>query len=145
MTLPTCVGFIMDGNRRWAQEQGLSSIAGHQSGVEVFGHIVKYVHELGIAHAVFYAFSTENSHRAPDEVQGLLNIFMETLNRREGVRVRVIGERHRFSSELQQAIARVEADTAQIAGTTVWIALSWWASRNSPGDESGECNRSNCD
>lgn len=125
MSVPTCVGFIMDGNRRWAREQGLTTAEGHQAGAETFELMVKAIREQAIAHAVFYAFSNENWQRTPDEIQALMSIFFETLQHREAVRVRVIGERNRFSEELQQAIKKVEEDTATIEGTTIWIALSY--------------------
>lgn len=123
--LPTCVGFIMDGNRRWAREQRLSIEAGHRAGAEVFARMVHDVREAHIPHAVFYAFSTENWQRAPEEVQTLMKIFMEMLVKRQGVRVRVIGDRTKFARELQTAIAQVECDTVEEQGTTIWVALSY--------------------
>jgi undecaprenyl diphosphate synthase len=121
----TCIGFIMDGNRRWAKQQGLSTEEGHRAGVEVFERVVRDVHEAHIPHAVFYAFSTENWRRAPEEVQSLMIIFMEVLQQRQGVRVQVIGDRSRFSQSLQQAIKKAEEDTQGIQETTIWIALSY--------------------
>lgn len=123
--LPTCVGFIMDGNRRWAREQGFSTEEGHRAGAQVFERVVQDVRDAHISHAVFYAFSTENWQRAPKEVQALMGIFMETLQHRKGVRVRVIGERDRFSEELCQAIEKVERETVGVPGTTIWVALSY--------------------
>jgi undecaprenyl diphosphate synthase len=125
MKLPTCVGFIMDGNRRWAKDRGLSTEEGHRAGVEVFRQMVRNVREAHIPHAVFYAFSAENWQRAPDEVQSLLGIFMEILQQRQEVRVRIIGERRKFSKALQGAIEKVERETFYIDGTIIWIALSY--------------------
>lgn len=115
----------MDGNRRWAKEQGLSTIEGHRAGAEVFEQVVRDVREANIPHAVFYAFSTENWQRTPEEVQGLMGLFLEILKERRGVRVRVIGDQAKFSSELQSAIAQAERETAGKTGTTVWVALSY--------------------
>ena len=65
---PTCLGFIMDGNRRWAKEQNLPTLEGHQKGLDVFLDVVRFVRDEEIPHAVFYAFSTENWKRAEAEV-----------------------------------------------------------------------------
>ncbi len=58
-----CLGFIMDGNRRWAREQGLETLEGHKRGHEVFQDCVRWVRDTDIEHTVFYAFSTENWQR----------------------------------------------------------------------------------
>ncbi len=123
--LLTCVGFIMDGNRRWAKEQGIDTAEGHWEGARTFERVVSWVREEQISHAVFYAFSTENWNRTPAEVQVLMSIFLETLQKRENVRVRVIGDRTRFSKELQEAIRETENATSAISGTTIWIAMSY--------------------
>lgn len=87
--------------------------------------MVRDVCEAHIPHAVFYAFSTENWQRLSEEIQVLMEIFMETLKHPQGVRVQVIGERKRFSKELKVAIEKVEKETADIKSTTIWIALSY--------------------
>jgi undecaprenyl diphosphate synthase len=128
---PTCLGFIMDGNRRWAKEQGLPTLDGHQKGLDVFLDIVRYVREEEIPHAVFYAFSTENWNRSETEITYLMTIFSKTLARmseelaEQGVRVRIVGRRQDFSSQLQTQIYELEEKSAQYTGTTIWIALSY--------------------
>jgi undecaprenyl diphosphate synthase len=123
---PTCVGFIMDGNRRWATDQGLPTLSGHLAGAEVFVETVKMVHELAIPHAVFYAFSTENWKRSPEEVEYLMGLFGDMLKRVESVVVRIIGDRTRFSPELQANMAALEERSNEYhGGTTIWIALSY--------------------
>ncbi|MEN9921885.1 MAG: undecaprenyl pyrophosphate synthase [Candidatus Parcubacteria bacterium] len=130
-----CIGFIMDGNRRWAKEQGLPTLVGHKQGGEVFLSSLEWVREAGIPHAVYYAFSTENWKRSEAEVSYLMELFQEYLadiaekmNREESqLRVRVIGKREDFSPEIQSQIAALERhnDAAIEPITTIWIALSY--------------------
>lgn len=131
MKTPTCIGFIMDGNRRYAKEHGVSLFAGHEAGQSVFFDVVRYVREAGIPHAVFYAFSTENWSRAKEEVDHLLSLFSALLQRldetieEQGVRVRVIGRRTDFSKELQERLKELEEKSRAYTGTTIWVALSY--------------------
>jgi undecaprenyl diphosphate synthase len=122
---PVCVGFIMDGNRRWAKAQNLPVSEGHQAGVHTLNEMIVALKELEIKHAVFYAFSTENWQRAPEEVSVLLSIFLEILQKESSVKVCIIGQREKFSKELQEAMAVTEKKTASIKNLTVWIALSY--------------------
>ncbi len=129
--VPTCVGFIMDGNRRWATEQNLPTLDGHKAGEGVFYDSAKWVKEMGIPHAVYYAFSTENWQRNPEEVSYLMQLFELFLERMIGeiddvqVRVKVIGAREDFPVHLQALIERLEAASEQYSGTTIWVALSY--------------------
>ncbi|MBP9843225.1 MAG: di-trans,poly-cis-decaprenylcistransferase [Candidatus Pacebacteria bacterium] len=128
---PHCLGFIMDGNRRWAKEQNLPTFDGHQKGLDVFLDIIKYVQEAGIAHAVFYAFSTENWKRSEGEVAYLMELFKNLLHKifkeleGKNVRVRIVGRRGDFDSELQTLMTDLEEKTKVHEGTTIWIALSY--------------------
>lgn len=125
-TLPTCVGFIMDGNRRFAVERNLPTLEGHMAGAETFFMMLRTVSEIGIPHAIFYAFSTENWKRSEIEVEYLMALFSTTLERVEQVVVRIVGERSRFSPELQAKMTALEESSTRYAGaTTVWIALSY--------------------
>lgn len=135
--LPTCLGFIMDGNRRFATSQGKDTLAGHTAGSETFQNVVAWVQAAGIPHAAFYAFSTENWQRSKPEVEYLMDLFEETIRQLiakqaeaeakngEGVRVRIIGRRTDFSATLQQLMTELEVRTAKYVGTTIWLALSY--------------------
>jgi undecaprenyl diphosphate synthase len=131
MKKPACIGFIMDGNRRFAVEQGLSPIDGHVAGQQVFFDVVKYAQDAGIAHVVFYAFSTENWQREQTEVDHLLALFDSVLTRfdeeasEQNVRIRIIGRRSDFSPAFQDRLAAVEEKSRAHTGTTVWVALSY--------------------
>ncbi len=128
---PNCVGFIMDGNRRFAKERGEATLVGHQAGETKFYEVAQWVKNLDIAHAVFYAFSTENWLREKVEVAYLQDLFLSFTKRMIvevpvwQVRVRVFGNLTSFSSELQAAIAELEAISVVYSKTTIWIALSY--------------------
>ena len=82
--LPRHIGFIMDGNGRWAKMRGLERSAGHVEGAKAFRKIGEYCADLGIEYVTFYAFSTENWNRPKKEVLSLMKLFNEYLS--EGVR-----------------------------------------------------------
>ena len=91
----------MDGNGRWARRRGLPTVVGHRAGTRALRRTVEAAIDLGIRHMVVYAFSTENWSRPQDEVDALMEIFGETIERElpdlaeQGVRVRFIGRRDR--------------------------------------------------
>jgi undecaprenyl diphosphate synthase len=130
-----CVGFIMDGNRRWAKERGLPTVLGHQQGSECFTETIKWVQEAKIPHAVYYAFSTENWKRSDEEVGYLMGLFRELLaqfmseakTKGETIQIRVVGRRSDFAAEMQAQIDEIEKRSHghQGASTTIWIALSY--------------------
>jgi undecaprenyl diphosphate synthase len=124
------VGIILDGNRRWAKEKGLPSLAGHTEGLDNLERAAEWIKNAGVRHLVVYAFSTENWRRSPEEVSHLLGLFLKAareqlarLSERQ-VRVRFVGERERFSQELRDAMREVEEKSAR--GTfTLWVCLSY--------------------
>lgn len=130
-TMPTCVGIIMDGNRRWAREHNLPKLEGHRRGADKLKNTIQFVRDRGIKHLAVYAFSTENWNREPTEVSYLMDLFRELVHKElkkmgeEGVRVRFAGQRERFSPDLQQAIDDIEKETEQNDAITLWICLSY--------------------
>ncbi len=135
---PLSVGIIMDGNRRWAKAQGLSELMGHEAGEKVLLDLLDDYRPLretwGTAHYIFYAFSTENWSRSQEEVAHLLGIFERAFKKIEerlprlledGVQVRFVGERSRFSPQLQQLMTSVEEKTASGERGTIAIAVSY--------------------
>ncbi|HLS97853.1 MAG: polyprenyl diphosphate synthase [Porticoccaceae bacterium] len=111
------VAIIMDGNNRWARQRGLSGIAGHQEGVERVREILDACarHDIGVL--TLFAFSSENWSRPVTEVRGLMSLFASYLKSEvpelceRNIRLRVIGQRARFSERLQKLIADAEART----------------------------------
>lgn len=125
-----CVGIIMDGNRRWAKERGLKTFEGHRAGKEVLKKSARFARTRGVKHLVVYAFSTENWNRSSIEVSYLLSLFQEIFEKElkelgeEGARIRFVGQRERFSKELQKAMETLEKETAE-NDFTLWIGLSY--------------------
>jgi undecaprenyl diphosphate synthase len=128
---PKSVAIIMDGNSRWAAAQGLPVEAGHREGTRALRRTVEAAIDLNIRSLAVYAFSTENWLRPPDEVDSLMEIFAETIQRElpdlaeQGVRTRFIGRRDRVSSELLEQMAELEAETASRDRLDLWIAFDY--------------------
>jgi len=127
----TCVGIILDGNRRWAKAKGLPKLAGHSAGVKTVNSITRFARDAGVKHLVIYAFSTENWKREPKEVSYLMNLFRDALRKemrelgKEGVRIRFIGQRKRFSDSLQSLMLEIEKETSANQKITLWCGLSY--------------------
>ncbi len=108
--VPVHLAIIMDGNGRWAQARGLPRLAGHRAGTENLRRIIEACIEFGIKYLTIYAFSTENWQRPKDEVEGLLRIFEEVIDRElqelhdQGVQIRHIGCLDRLSPSFQRKI-----------------------------------------
>jgi undecaprenyl diphosphate synthase len=125
------VGVIMDGNGRWAEARGLGRVSGHARGARRVTEIVKACPDLGVTHLTLYAFSTENWQRPLAEVEGLMKIFsryilskMDGL-RRNDVRVRFIGMRHRVPARLAGLMEALEARTRGCRGLNLSIAIDY--------------------
>ena len=131
MVLPKSVGIIMDGNGRWAKKNGLPVKIGHRRGASALEKIVKYASDIGIEYLIVYAFSTENWKRSKEEVDNLMMLFSEYLDKfdesfsGEDIRVRVIGRREKLSEKLQRSIENVEQKTKDRKGLTFVIALDY--------------------
>ena len=130
-TIPTCIGIILDGNRRWAKERGFPGLVGHRKGFDNVEPVVLAARDMGIKHVVVYAFSTENWNRTKEEVSYLMDIFEkmagESLTRltEEGVAIRFAGQRERFSESLQKAMRRAEEGSPTDPRITLWVCLSY--------------------
>lgn len=121
----------MDGNRRWAKEQGLPSLEGHRRGLDKVKDLVSWVQEAGIKELILYAFSTENWNRSPEEVGYLMNLFEITFGKdvddivKKGARVKFVGQRERLPMSLQKKMDEVEERTKEGTKGTLIIALSY--------------------
>jgi undecaprenyl diphosphate synthase len=125
------VAIIMDGNARWARRRGLPIAAGHRAGTKALRRTVEAAIDLGVESLAVYAFSTENWNRPPDEVELLMEIFTETIERelpdlvRQGVRTRFIGRRDRAPVTLRERMAALEAETSGKQRLNLWIAFDY--------------------
>lgn len=130
--LPEHIGIIMDGNGRWAKKRALPRSAGHKAGANVFRTISKECERLGIKYVTFYAFSTENWKRPKEEVDALMNLFMEYLleaksdmTQAGNSKIKFIGEREGLSQELLDLMQEAEEETSSHTGTTVYLAINY--------------------
>ena len=130
-TVPRQLAIIMDGNNRWARREGYLGVAGHRAGAEVVREIVSACEARGIRYLTLFAFSSENWGRPRAEVRALLALLSRYLRNEvaklvsDGVRLRVIGRRDRFSPRLQRLIAKAEAATASGERATLTLALDY--------------------
>jgi len=129
--IPQAVAIVMDGNGRWAAREGVGVAEGHRAGSRALRPIVETAIDLGIESLAVYAFSTENWTRPGDEVESLMEIFGETIDRelvdlaKEGVRTRFVGRRDRAPGWLQEKLAQLEEATANEARLTLWVAFDY--------------------
>jgi undecaprenyl diphosphate synthase len=125
------VAIIMDGNARWARRRGLPIAAGHRAGTKALRRTVEASIDLGVESLAVYAFSTENWNRPQEEVELLMEIFTETIERelpdlvRQGVRTRFIGRRDRAPEALQHRMAALEGETEDNRRLNLWIAFDY--------------------
>ena len=117
LVAPRHVAIIMDGNHRWAKRRLLPGAAGHQAGARNVRHVAELCADLGVEYLTLFAFSTENWNRPQKEIDllmrlmsGMLENDVEELHAK-GVRLRIIGDRTRFSAEIQLLMARAEQTT----------------------------------
>lgn len=114
--VPYHLGLITDGNRRWAKKRGLSALEGHTAGRENFKRILEHCKKRGIKFLTVYGFSSENWTRSKTEVNFLMKLFEEGLSdkgdigrlHKEGVRIKIIGQKYRLPKSLQKVIKKVE-------------------------------------
>ena len=129
--VPPHIAIIMDGNFRWARQRGLSVGRGHRAGAENVRPRVTDCLERGVKYLTLFAFSTENWRRPKSEVRVLMNLVRRVLDdelselAELGLRIRVIGDRKRFSEELLSRIERVEELSAVNTSMTLTVALSY--------------------
>lgn len=115
--IPEHIAIIMDGNGRWAEKRNLPRSAGHRAGVETLREIIAVCIELGVKILTVYSFSKENWQRPDEEVNFLLNLFLESLREeldslnKNGVRVKLIGSREEIPHEILQAFKNAEKET----------------------------------
>ncbi|MDO5397588.1 MAG: isoprenyl transferase [bacterium] len=129
--LPQHIGFIMDGNGRWAKKRGLPRSAGHKAGAESLKKIITEANNMGVKYATVYAFSTENWSRPKEEVDYLMGLLMDYLVNAEktlageNVVIRAIGSRKELSEEMQRQIIKTENFTKNNTGIIMNIAVNY--------------------
>ena len=126
-----CVGIIMDGNRRWARAHNRPVFEGHSEGYKRLQETMRWARDMKIPHVVAYAFSTENWQRSEEEVGYLMKLFRSILENEtqkmidERVRISFIGDRSRFTEDIQKGMERIEDATSKEYDVTLHLAMSY--------------------
>ena len=132
---PTHVAIIMDGNGRWARARGLPRTIGHRYGAEAVRRTVKAATDLGISYLTLFGFSSENWKRPVSEVTDLMGLLRRYLQseiaelHKNGVRLRIIGEREGLAPDIVTLIENAESSTAANTGLNLTIALNYGSRR----------------
>ncbi len=129
--LPHHVAIIMDGNGRWAEERGLSRLAGHLAGLERARATIKYLNNKHLKYLTLFGFSTENWSRPQDEVSNMLRIFTEIIDQEalafheQGIRLRHLGRLAELPPDLQKSIMQAIELTKDNIGMTFSLAFNY--------------------
>lgn len=128
--LPQHVGFIMDGNGRWAKKRGMPRSFGHREGAKNFKKIVRYCKDIGLKNISFYAFSTENWQRPKDEVNTIMELFREYIVDvrnflSENTRMIFLGDKSVFDDDLREKMIKLEEDTAHYTEMNLMMAVNY--------------------
>lgn len=129
--LPTHIAIIMDGNGRWAKEQGQDRLFGHYNGVESVRNIVEGCAELGVNYLTLYAFSTENWDRPEDEVNGLMELLVDTIRKevetlnKNNIKLHVIGNMQMMPDYARNEMNEAIEMTSHNTGLNLIMALSY--------------------
>ncbi len=125
------IAIIMDGNRRWAKLKALPSILGHKEGVKTLKNIVKLSSDTGLKYLTVYAFSTENWGRKKEEVDFLMFLLQETLEKemhelhKQNVKIKIIGDTIPLTKNLKKTIHNCEELTSNNTGLKLQIAINY--------------------
>ena len=128
---PHHLAIIMDGNRRWARQRGLSPVLGHKKGADVLKQAARYAHDHEVRWLTAFAFSFENWSRPKVEIDGLMGLLRGFLENdvgelhKQNVKLRVIGNRSRFSAKLVELIEWAEQYTSGNTGLNLTLALDY--------------------
>ena len=129
--LPRHVGIIMDGNGRWAQQQGLARLEGHRRGSDSVREVTRAARRAGLEALTLYAFSAQNWQRPPDEVEGLMDLLRDYLARERdeimdnGIRLHAIGELDRLPARVRDPLEELRALSKGNGKMTLTLALSY--------------------
>lgn len=128
--VPRHIGFIMDGNGRWAKKRLLPRNFGHNQGAEVFKKTINWCRDLGVKCATFYAFSTENWKRPADEVNGIMDLLRKYIkdlraSAKENIRIIILGDIQPLDEDIRVDLLDIMQSTKENTGFIVGIALNY--------------------
>ncbi len=130
-SIPNHIGFIVDGNRRWAKERGLPTFQGHVAGYRAVHEVTRACFDAGVTYVTTYIFSTENWKRSEDEVTSLMKLVLKIavddlhIFQDNNIRVKIIGSRERLDKKVLKAIENVEAKTADNTRGTLAVCFNY--------------------
>ena len=131
MSVPKHIGFIVDGNRRWAKKRGLKSFAGHQAGYEALKEVITATFSAGVEYVTAYVFSTENWKRSEEEVGRLMGLTLSLLTtdlkifNDNNIKLKIVGTRNGLSETIIKAIEKAELKTAGNTGGTLGLCFNY--------------------
>ncbi len=128
--VPRHIGFIMDGNGRWAKLRGYPRVKGHRAGLKTVDNVLDLCKKYGVSYVSLYVFSTENWSRPKEEVDNLFNLAREYLKKSNGfrkrdIRVVVSGSMAELPPYLAAAVADIERDTCGCASLTLNLCINY--------------------
>lgn len=129
--LPKHIAVIMDGNGRWAKERGYERVFGHQAGVESVRQTTEAAAEIGLDYLTLYAFSTENWERPQAEVDALMELLVDSIQKetptlnKNNIRLQAIGNLMRLPEKVRAKLCSCIEETTQNTGLTLVLALSY--------------------
>lgn len=128
---PNHIGYIVDGNRRWAKERGLTTYEGHLAGYKAISKIAKASFDVGIRYVSAYVFSTENWKRSQEEVGKLMELVLRLLTvdlselQKNNIKLVILGSRDNLSDNIKKAIDKAESKTANNTGGTLALCFNY--------------------
>lgn len=131
LTIPKHIGFIVDGNRRWAKQHGLPTYEGHLAGYNTIQDVVRATFEAGVEFATAYIFSTENWKRSEDEVGKLMGLVLKMLTsdlpifEKNNIKLLILGSREKVNERILKAIDNAEAVTANNTAGTLALCFNY--------------------
>lgn len=129
--LPKHLGFIVDGNRRWARERGLPTLEGHRRGIELVADIAEECYKQGVKIVSFYIFSTENWNRSKEEVEYLMDLVEKCLKKfikrclKTDTKIAILGTKERLSDRLKEAVKEAEEKTRECKENILGLCFNY--------------------
>ncbi len=129
--VPKHIAIVMDGNGRWAKQQGFDRIFGHTNGINTVRQITEASVEIGLKYLTLYTFSTENWNRPQEEIHGIMNLLVENIEKetdsfqKNNVRLLAIGDLWRLPNDVRIKLQKCIADTSKNTGLSLVLALSY--------------------
>lgn len=129
--IPTHVGYILDGNRRWAKSHGIPEYEGHLAGYNALRDVIEATFDAGVEYVSIYAFSTENWKRDPKEVSHLMKLTLHAFKSdlktliKDRIRVKFLGSKDNLSSKLLEIMEKAEEASGHFTGRTLAVCFNY--------------------